>query len=61
MKKSHHLLVWLKKMVLAQHNCIVCGDFVNGTTTLCTCKKECNKHDLKDKSLRNKSLAQETL
>jgi hypothetical protein len=26
MKKSQNMPVWLKKMVLAQHNCTACGD-----------------------------------
>jgi hypothetical protein len=25
MKKSQNMLVWLRKMVLAQYNCAVCG------------------------------------
>jgi hypothetical protein len=47
MKKSQNMLVWLRKMVLAQHYCTVCG--VTGkrhSNALCTCRKECNEYDL---------------
>jgi hypothetical protein len=28
MKESQNVPVWLKKMVLAQHNCTPCGDWL---------------------------------
>jgi hypothetical protein len=41
------MLVWLKKMILAQCNCRVCAHWlVKGAAMLCTCIKECNKYDV---------------
>jgi hypothetical protein len=46
MKKSENMPVWLRKMVLAQHNCTQMRCLVKGTATLCTCRTGCNKYDL---------------
>jgi hypothetical protein len=45
-EKSKNMRVWLKKMVLSQHNCRVLQWLVKAAATLCTCRKECNKYDL---------------
>jgi hypothetical protein len=44
MKKSQNMWIWLKKMVLAQHNCTICSGWQNAQQ--CTCRKECDKYDL---------------
>jgi hypothetical protein len=47
MKKTQNMHVWLREMVLAQHNCLAYGGLVKGTAAMmCTCRKECNKYDL---------------
>ncbi len=43
MKKSQNMLVWLNKMVLAQHTSRL---LVKGAAKMCTFRKDCNKYDL---------------
>jgi hypothetical protein len=44
MKKSQNMLVWLMKIVLAQHHfTISLGWLVKATAMLSTCRKESNK------------------
>jgi hypothetical protein len=47
-RKSQHMPVWLRKLVLVQPNCAGYQWLVKGwAAALCTCKKECNnKYDL---------------
>jgi hypothetical protein len=45
MKKIQHMSVWLRKLVLAQHNCARLPWLVKGAGALCTCRKECNKYE----------------
>jgi hypothetical protein len=44
----HNNLVWLSKMVLAQHFCTVCLGLID--ISLMPCREECNKYDVTDVS-----------